>query len=233
MVYRHELKYLINYADLALIRPRMGALLKRDRHVNEQGCYTVRSLYFDDYTNTAYNDKYLGGIDRQKFRIRIYNGSDSVIKLERKTKWCSYTYKQSASISRSQAEDILQGRYDGLLSSANTLQKVYYHEFRTKMLRPRLIVDYEREPYVMDAGTVRISFDTHVRAAMGRRDIFDDRLATVELLDPGLLVMEVKFTEFLPNIVQRALPQRAAGYTAVSKYVLACDRTVYQRRVDY
>ena len=233
MPYRHELKFLINYADQALLRTRMGGLLKRDRHVNERGFYTVRSLYFDDYTNSAYNDKLLGDLDRQKYRMRIYNGSDSVIQLERKNKCSSYTYKQSARISRPQAEDILQGRYNGLLRCPEPVLQVFYYEFRTKMLRPRVIVDYEREPYVMDAGTVRITFDMHVRAAMGKRDIFDDRLATVELLDPGLLVMEVKFTEFLPSIVQSALPQKAADYTALSKYVLACDTTMHQRHVDF
>ena len=233
MAYRHELKYLISYADLALIRARIGPLLKRDGNVNEQGFYTIRSLYFDDYSNTAYNDKYLGRIDRQKFRIRIYNASDRVINLERKTKWCSYVHKQSANLSRCQVVDILQGKYDGLLRCPEPLYTVFYHECRTKMLRPRVIVDYEREPYVMEAGAVRITFDTHIRAAVGGRDIFDDRLATVELLDPCRLVMEVKFTGFLPSLVQRALPQQAADYSAVSKYGMACDRTLYQRRVDY
>jgi hypothetical protein len=232
MLYRHELKYLISYGQLALVRARMGPLLKRDDHVTEHGCYTVRSLYFDDYGNTAYNDKLQGGVERQKFRIRIYNGSERVISLERKSKSCSYTYKQSARLLRAQVHDILDGQYDALLGCPDPLFGVFYHECRSKMLRPRVIVDYEREPYVMQAGTVRITFDTHIRAAVGGWDIFDDRLATLEVLDPGLLVMEVKYTEFLPSIVQRALPQGAVDFSAVSKYMLACDRTLHRRRVD-
>ncbi len=233
MAYRRELKYLISYADLALVRARIGPLLKKDRHVTEQGSYTVRSLYFDDYRNTAYNDKLQGGVERQKFRIRIYNGSDRVINLEQKTKWYSHTHKQSVGLSRCQVGEILGGRYDGLLSCQDPLYAVFYHECRTKMLRPRVIIDYEREPYVMPAGTVRVTFDTHVRAVVGGWDIFDNELPTLEVLDPGLLVMEVKFTEFLPSIVQQALPQQAADFTAVSKYMLACDKTLYQRRVDF
>ncbi len=232
MSYRHELKYLISHADLALVRARIRPLLKKDEHVTERGVYTVRSLYFDDYGNTAYNDKLQGGIERQKFRIRIYNGSDGVIRLEHKTKWCAYTHKQSVRLSCRQVEEILQGRYDGLLRCPDPLYAVFYHACRTKMLRPRVIVDYEREPYVMQAGTVRITFDTHIRAAVGGWDIFDGRLATLEVLDPGLLVMEVKFTEFLPSIVQQVLPQHAVDYSAVSKYALACDKTLYRRRVD-
>ncbi len=232
MAYRHELKYLISHADLALVRARIWPLLKNDEHVTERGVYTVRSLYFDDYGNTAYNDKLQGGTERQKFRIRIYNGSDEVIHLEHKTKWCAYTHKESVGLSRRQVEEILQGRYGDLLRCPDPLYAVFYHECRTKMLRPRVMIDYEREPYVMQAGSVRITFDTHIRAAIGGWDIFDDRLATLEVLDPGLLVMEVKFTEFLPSIVQQALPQHATDYSAVSKYTLACDNTLYQRRVD-
>ena len=232
MLYRHELKYLISYADLALVRARIDPLLKKDSNVTEAGCYTVRSLYFDDYGNTAYNDKLLGGMERQKFRIRIYNGSDRVISLERKSKSRSYTHKQSARLSRIQVQDILDGNYDVLLECPEPLFGVFYHECRTKVLRPRVIVDYEREPYIMQAGTVRITFDTHVRAAVGGWDIFDDRLATLEVLAPGLLVMKVKFTEFLPSIVRQVLPQGAADFSAVSKYMLACDKTLHQRRVD-
>ncbi|MFR7798920.1 MAG: hypothetical protein ACLU37_13135 [Collinsella sp.] len=37
-------------------------------------------------------------------------------------------------------------------------------------------MDYEREPWVMDEGTVRITFDMNVRAAVGSFDIFDATL---------------------------------------------------------
>ena len=35
----------------------------------------------------------------------------------------------------------------------------------TNVMRPRVIVDYEREPWVYDTGTVRLTFDSNVRAA--------------------------------------------------------------------
>ena len=40
------------------------------------------------------------------------------------------------------------------------------------LLRPRVIVDYEREPWILDAGTVRITFDMNVRAAVDGFDVF-------------------------------------------------------------
>ena len=84
-------------------------------------------------------------------------------------------------------------------------------------MRPRTIVDYDRVPWIMDTGTVRITFDCDVRAAVGGYDIFDPTLATLPVLEPGKLVMEVKFTEILPQIVRDILPPHAAEFTAVSR----------------
>jgi hypothetical protein len=232
MEFRHELKYIINYADYALIRIRLEALMQRDSHANADGCYTIRSLYFDDYMNSAYNDKYFGILDRQKYRIRIYNFSDSFIQLERKIKKDRYVYKQSAPLTRCQVEEILRGNYDVLRGCDDPLHTVFYHECRSKVLRPRLIVDYEREPFVLDAGTVRITFDRNVRVGIDGWDIFDPHIATMELLEPQFLVMEVKYTEFLPALIQCMLPRSSAEYTAVSKYVMSCDQTMYKRMAD-
>lgn len=81
--YRHELKYLINEGEHSALACRMAPVFKLDKHARAGG-YTIRSLYFDDYCNSAYEEKDVGILMRKKYRVRIYNGSDKVIKLERK-----------------------------------------------------------------------------------------------------------------------------------------------------
>lgn len=81
--YRHELKYLINEGEHAALACRMAPVFKLDKHA-QAGGYTIRSLYFDDYCNSAYEEKDAGILMRKKYRVRIYNGGDKVIKLERK-----------------------------------------------------------------------------------------------------------------------------------------------------
>ena len=93
-------------------------------------------------------------------------------------------------------------------------------------MRPRVIVDYDREPFVLGAGDVRITFDKHVRAGMGTFDLFDPALPTAETLRGDQMIMEVKFTQFLPRQVRSILPPRSAELTAASKYVLCCDAAV-------
>ena len=225
-IYRNEWKYLISWGEKELITSRIAPLLHPDPNAVNGG-YLIRSLYFDDYWNTAYEQKEDGVLERKKYRIRIYNYSDRSIKLERKKKYGAYIYKQSAKITRSEFEAILAGDYNFLLKSSQPLLQEFYVECRCHNLRPRTIVDYEREPWILDAGTVRITFDQNVRAAVGSFDIFDPSLPCLSVIDPGRLVMEVKFTEFLPKFVQDILPPQRAEMTAVSKYVLCYEKTQY------
>lgn len=74
------------------------------------------------------------------------------------------------------------------------------------MMRLWVIVNYERAPWVMDEGTVCITSDMNVRAAVGSFDIFDATLSALLVLEPGKLVMEVKFTEFCPQLVRDTVP---------------------------
>lgn len=128
---------------------------------------------------------------------------------------------------------IIRGDYGFLLKSSHPLCQEFYVECMSSVMRPRVIVDYEREPYIMDAGTVRLTFDSHVRAAVLSNDIFDPTLPSFETMPPGKLVMEVKFTEFLPQIVREVLPPTASEFTAVSKYVLCYEKTRYMHGWGY
>ncbi|MEG2480985.1 MAG: polyphosphate polymerase domain-containing protein [Clostridia bacterium] len=221
--YRHELKYLINMPDYALLRARMLSVLSRDPNTGPTGEYWIRSLYFDDYWNTGYEDKEGGYLLRKKYRIRVYNCADDLIRLERKKKFGAYIYKQAAPLTRPQVQSILEGDYAFLLQSEHALLREFYFECTSRIMRPRVIVDYDREPFVMEAGDVRITFDKHVRAGMGRFELFDTKLPTLETLPGNQMIMEVKYTQFLPAEVKTLLPPRASLLTAASKYVLCCD----------
>jgi hypothetical protein len=225
-VYRHELKYLINYKDKDILIKRLEGLIQRDTHA-ENGFYKVRSLYFDDYWNSSYEEKLMGVSGRNKYRIRIYNDSDSNIKLERKTKTGSYIYKKNATLTRADVDRILDGDYSFLLYNKQPLCQEFYVKCISSVMRPRVIVDYEREPFVFEPGDVRITFDTDVRASSLDFSVFDPTLPTCSVFDPGKLVLEVKYTEYLPELIRRALPSEAAEMTAVSKFILCCEKTEY------
>jgi hypothetical protein len=233
MKYRHELKYIINNKNYVLIKSRLSNLLQSDAHVDSDGSYTVRSLYFDDYFNSAYHEKYAGAFSRVKYRIRVYNSSDHFIRLERKLKSDRYVLKQQSALTRSDVNNILDGDYGFLYNSSDTLQQVFYHECVSNLMRPRVVVEYDREPYVMEAGNVRINFDKNIRAGVEGFDIFNKEMSMIETMEAGLMVMEVKYSELLPNIVRKVLPSEATDYVSVSKYIFCCDKVMHKQRSSF
>ena len=211
--YRNEWKYLIDTAQKELICKRLDPMLKLDKHAKNGG-YMIRSLYFEDMYKSAYEEKDAGVLKRKK-------------------KFGAYIFKESASLTKDEVYKIIDGDYEFLLHSDKPLCREFYIECVSNMMRPRTIVDYDREPWILDEGTVRITFDMDVRAAIGSYDIFDSTLPTLSVLEPGKCVMEVKFTEFLPQFVREILPDRASEFTAVSKYVLCYEKTEYMNSFKY
>lgn len=221
--FRHELKYIVSEAEKEVIVRRMKYVLDTDAHAHN-GRYMVRSLYFDDAWESAYEEKLGGSASRRKYRLRCYDYSDEVISLEVKRKEGQYIQKASARLSREETDRILARDVDFLLERQEPVCKDFYVEWMTRLMRPKVIVDYDREPYVLSCGDVRITFDMHVRAGLGEPDLFSRDMPVLEALEPGQLIMEVKFTEYLPGVVRDILQAARAAHTAASKYVLCLEK---------
>ncbi len=220
--YRHELKYLISERERDIIKARLSEFARTDPHA-EGGSYFIRSLYFDDLWHSAYEEKLSGVSMRKKYRIRSYNMDRSFICLECKRKQGNYIFKTQQRISGEELYDILNGEYGKIKGNEGALMQEFYISCISEGLRPHVIVDYERTPFIFEAGTVRITFDEHVRAGFTGYDIFDGGIPVFEALEPDKLILEVKYTEFLPEIFRSIIPPNAALLTAVSKYVLCLD----------
>jgi len=92
---------------------------------------------------------------------------------------------------------------------------------KNQFLRPKTIVDYTREAYVYKMGNVRITFDKSIRTGINSRNLFDENLTTVEVIDNRFIVLEVKYDNFLPEIIQDIIQVNERRATSVSKYVAA------------
>ncbi len=219
--YRHELKYIISEGEHKLLAARLKACLKQDYYASLNGGeYFIRSLYFDDPYDSAVSEKIEGTGSRDKFRIRIYNLSDSAIKLERKHKEGQYIKKDSLSLSRTECDAIVRGDLECLKRRPEPFAMQIYGIFKSNYIRPKVLVDYIREPYVFPAEDVRVTFDKNVRTAMRTTDLFNPHLVTYPVWDlRNCMILEVKFNDSLPLFVQELLTVNAAQHTAASKYV--------------
>ena len=76
--FRNEWKYLISTSEKEMLMLRLKPFLQPDPHAGEGGYY-IRSLYFEDYWNSAYAEKEAGVLMRKKYRIRSGKRSLEVI----------------------------------------------------------------------------------------------------------------------------------------------------------
>ncbi|MDR0946617.1 MAG: polyphosphate polymerase domain-containing protein [Ruminococcus sp.] len=222
--FRHELKFLLDETQTELLRRRIRPLFLPDKNAGETGVYKIGSLYFDDFWRRSYTEKLMGTSRRAKYRIRVYNDDDSFIRLERKLKFDKYISKQSEAISRVEFEKIMDGDYAFLLKSDKPLLREFYYECMSNVMRPRVIVDYEREPYVYPGGDVRITFDMNLRAGMSGFDLFNPDRPVSYCLDRRQTILEVKFTEFFPNYVKECVREVDAAYISQSKFVMCHEK---------
>lgn len=194
--------------------------MKPDSNAGPDGNYLIRSLYFDTPDDKALMEKISGVDNREKFRIRLYNHNDSYIRLEKKIKVNGLTAKLSTKLTKDQCSDILNGNIEWMKDSNNQVLNEVYHKMRHQRLAPRTIVDYDREAYVYKAGNVRVTIDKSIRTGITSTDIFSKDLPTVEALDKKMAVLEVKFDEFLPDIISDIVQLGDRHKLSVSKYAL-------------
>ena len=111
---RHELKFFINPVEYEVLRRALDRVLWRDPNGDENNEYFIRSLYFDTWFNDALIDKLDGVKNRDKYRMRTYNFSDKMIRMECKTKVGSLISKRSIAIPRLLADQLIAGDPTGL-----------------------------------------------------------------------------------------------------------------------
>ncbi len=221
---RHEIKFRISPLDAEALSRRLEAVMWRDAHAGrDTGEYTVRSLYFDDAYDSAFHDKLDGVMDRDKYRIRVYSAPKSPITIERKRKTGDLIQKDQVRITERLARQIISGDPSGLETIGKQLLTDVAMSMRTRLLRPAVIVEYDREAFTYPAEDVRVTIDKRVRTGLYSTELFDPDLFTVDVMDRGDYVLEVKYNEYLPGFLSGLIAGIAAERCAVSKYTL-CRR---------
>lgn len=216
---RHEYKHSLNYTDYILLRDRLKRTMQRDSHTDKNGEYKVRSLYFDTPGDKALREK-IDGVDRrEKFRIRRYIGKDDFLALEKKSKRHELCYKRSCRLAREELALLQSGNVEWMALDERELVQELYAKIRYEQLRPKTIVEYIREPFVYPAGNVRITFDREIRTGLFATDFLSEDLPTVKAGNE-IVLLEVKYDQFIPDHIVRLLQLESRRASACSKYAL-------------
>jgi len=224
--YRYERKYFLDAKTAAILKARVAVIMRPDAHSG--GVYTVNNLYLDDPCGSFYLAKFLGDPNREKYRVRHYNGDLSFIKLEHKVKNGMLSYKETAPVTVEQLEMMRGGDFGFALDSQEPLIKQLGVVHRLRILRPSAEFTYTREAYTYGPGDTRLTFDSRIGdnipgLTRGGRD------------PSGSSMLEIKFGGFLPSVVEGILGGLPLVWTEMSKYsyVLERERSLQPCRVNY
>lgn len=220
---RHEDKFYINAFSYHELRERFRYVLQADSHMTDDQGYLISSLYFDDMYHSAMEDKINGTPFREKYRIRVYDRDDAIIKLECKSKFHQYISKQWARITRDEYDRILNGDYEFLISRPEEVCRKLYANHATKLMRPVTVVEYQREAYVHPLGNVRITFDKNLSASIGDLDVFHRDYETIRVPIEDMMILEVKFDDYIPDYIWKIIQTDKLARCAISKYVMCRD----------
>ncbi len=218
--YRHEYKYRLSDTEASMLMFRLKGLMRLDSHVGTSGSYLISSLYFDDYYDSCFYENENGTDPREKFRIRLYNNSADRISLECKRKECGKTLKTSTKLTKEQVADIINGiplKYD---VDSNPVLGKFIEIQRCKGLKPKVIVEYNRVPYVYKLGNVRVTFDSRLVSSDDVEQFLEFGYRRRPVMPVGELLLEVKFDEYLPDFLYDVMQIGTLTQTAFSKYYL-------------
>ncbi len=215
-VFRKEIKYLIDHRTSLLLQQRLDQIMRRDAQGNN-GNYFIRSQYYDSIEDSDLWDNLDGLYEKRKIRLRIYSLEDTTVKLEYKCKNGSDGVKYSLPISREEALRMEQGDASFLLNYNSELAIRLYLRITQGCYRPKTIIDYNRLAFEYPAGDVRITFDTDMRAAEYPYGLFE-KVGTNAFSNTEQVLMEVKYTGFLPETIAEVLKEANCLYTSHSKY---------------
>lgn len=220
-MYRVEDKFNCSEQELLYLQTRLETVLRKDYNQKYEKGYTITSVYFDDYFDSHLNDTAEGYRFREKYRIRIYNSSYSVIKLEVKYKKDNKVLKKSRNISIRQMISLMRSIpiEDDAPSIDNTIT-LFNLAIMKRGLRPVIIVEYERQAYIFDAGNVRITIDRNLRYSKDVYLFMQQLPFQSSLVEKPDSVLEVKYDDFLPGFIAGILETGNMCQSTYSKYRL-------------
>jgi hypothetical protein len=223
MASRHEEKYIISYSQYAMLLQRARQVLTPDVHGN-RGSYVITSLYYDDYQDHALLEKLDGLPEHRKFRIRTYDYSENVIKLERKDKHGILTKKADCALTPAQ----LRALSTGTAQLGDFTGKAYdlAAQMLAEGLRPSVTVRYRRDAFTFAGSDLRLTFDIGLEAiAPVERALFDGGITGIPVLGGNEVIMEIKYGNHCPAFLRR-LTDVSSTQLSVSKYALCRERII-------
>jgi hypothetical protein len=225
--HRFEFKYVLRGDVRREVERELGHFMQLDPFVAERpdSKYGVRSLYFDDPSYASYFEKVDGLLRRVKFRVRTYGRSaaqPTATFLELKGRHDALVFKHRTELDQGAGARFARGEPctpAAVLerTAAGSVQERFRFEVERRRVRPVMLIDYERRPYVSKYDPdFRLTFDDTLRATR-TACLYPPATAGTRDVLPGFTVMEVKFRHHVPAWFHRILQSYDLRRQSISK----------------
>jgi len=211
MEFRNEWKSAISKSDVMTLDHRLSAVTRKDAHAR-RGHYIIHSLYFREAHDLPMNPPDDQPGKTETFRIRYYNNNPDQIKLEKKTEANGMSSLESCEITRDFVSMILHNRFDLIVKDPmgrsgeelDPLIQEFYWNVVGLGMRPKMIMDYCRRPYLYPNGNVRVTIDYNFKSGTNVQDFLNPDCLGTELSD-GRYFLKVKWNNYLPEVIRSAV----------------------------
>jgi SPX domain protein involved in polyphosphate accumulation len=222
---RFELKYLITMKQAEQFKKDLKAFLVPDEHGNNQGRYSLASLYFDSPELRCYWEKEHGIKFRRKLRMRLYETGHVVTEetpvfVEIKQRVDRVTQKRRALLTYRDALVLCNDRQipDHDSADKEVIEEINAFTFQYNLC-PTSIVRYDRQAFMgstYDIG-LRVTFDTMLTAQAHPLHLHEAHSGML-MLPGNYVVMEIKVNDRIPTWLVSLIAAHNLQMTRVSKY---------------
>jgi hypothetical protein len=225
---RYEFKYFLRSDACNEIINHVKNFMSLDKFAEKipSKNYFVRSIYFEDESNSNFDEKINGFRIRKKFRIRYYNVNlnNDPIYLETKGRNLERTYKRRVKIDQNDLKAIEENKPLNLLLSkypdSQTI-KEFVFEYYKKKLKPKVLIDYNRKPFVNNHGLYfRLTFDQNLSCVKLSNSLKNISVNQKIKCKAGFSILEVKFERTIPLWFHRIIQTYNLRRESISKFVL-------------
>lgn len=219
-VSRVELKHHINYFQYITLSQRLSNVLVPDKHNGDRG-YVIRSLYFDNYSDSDFYDKLAGLENRKKIRLRIYSPDAKDAKLEIKRKYGDSQEKKTVLISREDAKELIKCNYEVLRKYDSETANSIYNIMKINRSRPVVLIEYRRKAFIHPMNNIRITLDNEICSNEYDFDLFDKDVVMIPTDDYDTNILEVKYNNFIFKFITDLFTSLDIERQSYSKYMVS------------
>lgn len=210
---RYEIKFLMNDEQ----RKSIARVIKENIAPDKYNQNTVKNVYLDTPNYLLARRSIEHPLYKEKLRLRCYNEpcDETEVFVELKKKYKGITYKRRFAMPLYSIDSWLK---EEITPPKNQIiAEIDFFKHRYEDLKPRMVLNYDREAYVDEAKNVRITIDSNIRSDVCNITLLNNNPSHM-IIPKEYSLMEIKTLGGVPLWLVQPLSEMKLYRCSFSKY---------------